>query len=69
MASTDDERPETLTVEQIGEDLSLSNLEGTSWFGYAWLESKPDALVVEMYGDDGEILKTYEVTMTIKESI
>ena len=63
--TTDDDRPDTLTVEQIATDLTLSNMDGTSWFGYGYDEDN-DALTVELYNDAGQIVKTYTATITIE---
>lgn len=64
--STDDPRPEILSAANIAEDLSLSNEEGTSWFGYDF-DHERNILLVELYGDEGEILKRFDVAMTITE--
>lgn len=55
-----------LSAEVIAEDLSLSNEEGTSWYGYAPGESE-DTIRVEQYGETGEIVARYVVTLSIEE--
>jgi len=64
--TTYDPRPETLTAEQIAVDLTLSNEEGSSMFGYGF-NHEGGFLEVEMYGDEGQIIKSYAVTMNIEE--
>lgn len=60
----DDPRPEFLTAEQIAADLSLSNEEGHSWFGYSWEDGN---LYAVLYGDEGQILKRFRVTIEAEE--
>lgn len=62
--TTDDPRPEFLTAEQIAEDLTLSNEEGNSWFGYSWEDGNFYAV---LYGDEGEILKRFHITVEAVE--
>ena len=54
--TTDDPRPDRITVEQIATDLSLSNEEATSWFWYGY-DKDTDTILVELYGDEGQIVK------------
>lgn len=67
ITNTDMDRPDGPSIEQIASDLTLSNEEGTSWFGYGY-DEQSDALKIEMYGDEGEILKTYTAILTITET-
>lgn len=65
---TTDEAKTPLTVATIAEDLSLSNDEGTSWYGYE-LGVIPDSLFVKEYGDEGEVVGTYVVRCTIEKQV
>lgn len=64
--STDDPRPSSLTIEQVAEDLSLSNMEGTSWFLYRHDEGE-DYLLADLYDETGNITRTFEVRISVKE--
>lgn len=65
---TTDDPKEPLTVATIAEDLSLSNDEGTSWYGYE-LGVVPDSLFVKEYDDKGEVVATYLVRCTIEKLV
>lgn len=54
-----------LTAPQVAEDLCMSN-DTAIHFGYA--ANEDGTIVAEQYGDDGEIIATYSVTMTITET-
>lgn len=62
--TTDDDRPEFLTAEQIAADLSLSNEEGHSWFGYSYENEQFTAV---LYNDEGQIIKRFNVNVDIEE--
>jgi hypothetical protein len=64
--TTDDPRPETITVEQIATDLTLSNEEGSSWFGYGY-DEEAGVLLCELYSENGQIIKTFAATITFEE--
>ena len=66
MATTDDARPEEFSTEQLAEDLTISNEEGTSWFGYDYDPATND-LLVDMYGDDGSVIRKFRATLAIVE--
>lgn len=72
MNENEETKPRTLSVKDIAEDLSLSNEEGTSWFGYGLNrgdeeDGNDDTLLVEMYGDTGDVEKRFIVSLTITE--
>lgn len=60
-----DEPVKPLSAEVIAEDLSLSNEEGTSWYGYA-PGLTDDTIRVEQYGDEGKVVARYVVTLSIE---
>ena len=60
------EQPEAPTVASIAEDLTPA-MELGGWFGYDY-DEVTDALIIEQYDDNGQILKTYTATITIKEN-
>jgi hypothetical protein len=64
--STDNQRPESLEPKHLAEDLSLSNEEGMSWFGYHF-DYEREVLVAVLFGDEGEVLKSFDVHLLIKE--
>jgi hypothetical protein len=66
MASIDGPRPSSFTTEHLAEDLSLSNAEASSWFGYEY-NAGLDALEVDLYAVEGEVIRTFIVTIEIKE--
>jgi hypothetical protein len=66
MASTDDPRPNDFILEQLAEDLTLSNEEGMSWFGYDY-DPATNELLIDMYGDDGGVIRKFRAAFTIKE--
>lgn len=66
VTNSDHERPDFPTVEQIADDLDLSNQEGGSWFGYAH-DPDSDTLMIELYADSGEILKTFRASISFEE--
>ncbi|MEB4614021.1 hypothetical protein [Leucobacter sp. M11] len=64
-ATIDDPAPTTITTEQIAVDLSLATNEG-GWFDYSYNEAG-DSLHVGIYNEVGVIVKTFEISMSIKE--
>ena len=55
-----------LTIVDIAEDLSIgAELDG--YFVYT-LTDDEQAITVEQYGEDGDIVANYRVTITIEES-
>jgi len=56
-----------LSAEVIAEDLELSNAEGASWYGYQ-IGAEPNTILAQQYGDEGDIVATYTITISIKEN-
>ena len=65
--SFDNPRPDAPSLATLAEDLSYSNQVCESWFMYG-LDEAEDALIIELYGDDGEVLKTFTATLIITET-
>lgn len=56
----------TPTTETIAQDLSVAMEVDGGYFGYGYLPEH-DAVLVEVYGDDGTIVKQYRMKVTFEE--
>ncbi|WP_156322583.1 hypothetical protein [Leucobacter musarum] len=65
MSAETDQEPTQPTVKTLAEDLTFANELG-GWCGYGF-DEESGALTVELYGNDGEIKKTYRAHVTFEE--
>lgn len=56
------------TIEELSADLSVANDMG-GWFEYRAPDddADEDVILVDQYGDEGDIIKTYKMTVRIEE--